>query len=37
MCATAEELEWEIEITVAHEIGHFLGISEERLAQLGYA
>ena len=36
MCATADELEREIEITVAHEIGHFLGISEERLEELGY-
>ena len=36
MCETVEELEEEIEITVVHEIAHFLGISEERLAELGY-
>jgi predicted Zn-dependent protease with MMP-like domain len=31
-----DELEDEIEITVVHEIAHFFGISEERLALLGY-
>lgn len=36
MCATREELEEEIEITVAHEVAHFLGMSEEELAALGY-
>jgi predicted Zn-dependent protease with MMP-like domain len=36
MCATIEELEEEIEITVVHEIAHAVGISEERLAELGY-
>lgn len=36
MCETAEELEREIEITVVHEIAHALGISEERLVELGY-
>jgi len=36
MCETREELEEEIEITVAHEVAHFLGMSEERLAELGY-
>jgi len=36
MCETIEELEEQIEITVVHEIAHFLGISEERLADLGY-
>jgi predicted Zn-dependent protease with MMP-like domain len=36
MCETVEELEEQIEITVVHEIAHFLGISEERLADLGY-
>ena len=36
MCASLEELEEEIEITVVHEIAHFIGISEERLAELGY-
>jgi predicted Zn-dependent protease with MMP-like domain len=33
---TIEELEKEIEITVVHEIAHAIGISEERLAELGY-
>jgi predicted Zn-dependent protease with MMP-like domain len=36
MCETVGELEEQIEITVVHEIAHFLGISEERLADLGY-
>ena len=36
MCGTLEELEEEIEITVVHEIAHFLGMGEERLAELGY-
>jgi predicted Zn-dependent protease with MMP-like domain len=36
MCETIEELEEEIEITVAHEVAHFLGMSEEELAALGY-
>ncbi|MCU0560317.1 MAG: metallopeptidase family protein [Desulfobacterales bacterium] len=36
MCDTLEELEEEIEITVAHEVAHFLGMSEEELAALGY-
>ena len=35
-CRDMEELEEEIEITVAHEVAHFLGIGEERLAELGY-
>lgn len=36
MCETIEELEEQVEITVVHEIAHFIGISEERLAELGY-
>ncbi len=36
MCASMEELEQEIEITLVHEIAHAVGISEERLAELGY-
>lgn len=36
MCVTREELEEEIEVTVVHEVAHFLGMSEERLAELGY-
>ena len=36
MCETLEELEREIEITVVHEIAHFLGIEDDRLVELGY-
>ena len=36
MCHTLEELEQEIEITVVHEVAHFLGIDDHRLAELGY-
>ena len=36
MCRTMAELEREIEITVVHEVAHFLGIGEERLQELGY-
>lgn len=36
MCESMAELEREIEITVVHEVAHFLGISEERLEELGY-
>jgi predicted Zn-dependent protease with MMP-like domain len=31
-----DELEWEIRITVLHELAHYFGIDEERLDQLGY-
>ncbi len=36
MCETVEELEEEIEITVVHEVAHYIGMDEERLAELGY-
>ena len=36
ICETSQELEEEIEITLAHEVAHFLGIDEERLVELGY-
>ena len=36
MCESIEELEREIEITVVHEVAHFLGIDEGRLEELGY-
>lgn len=36
MCETQEALEAEIELTVVHEIAHAIGMSEERLAELGY-
>ena len=36
MCETIEELEEEIEVTVVHEVAHFVGINDERLEELGY-
>ncbi len=36
VCHTTEALEEQIRITVVHEIAHFLGITEERLVELGY-
>lgn len=36
MCNTREELEEEIEITVVHEVAHYIGMTEERLEELGY-
>ena len=36
MCDTREELEEEIEVTVVHEVAHYVGMTEERLAELGY-
>jgi predicted Zn-dependent protease with MMP-like domain len=36
MCRNVRELEEEIEITIVHEIAHYFGISDERLAELGY-
>jgi len=36
MCQTIGELEEQIEITVVHEVAHFIGIDEERLIELGY-
>jgi len=35
-CETLEQLEEEIEVTIVHEVAHFVGMSEERLAELGY-
>jgi predicted Zn-dependent protease with MMP-like domain len=37
MCESIEELEEEIQITVVHEVAHYLGIDEDRLDDLGYA
>ncbi len=34
---TLEDLEEQIEITVVHEIAHYIGMDEKRLAELGYA
>ena len=31
-----DELEDEIRITVLHELGHYFGLDEERIAELGY-
>jgi predicted Zn-dependent protease with MMP-like domain len=31
-----EELREEIRITVLHELGHYFGLDEERIAELGY-
>jgi len=36
MCETMEELEEEIEITVVHEIAHFIGITDQELNDWGY-
>lgn len=36
MCESKDELEEQIEITVVHEIAHFVGMDEERLSELGY-
>ncbi len=36
VCDSMEEMEREIEITVVHEIAHFLGMDEEELIELGY-
>jgi predicted Zn-dependent protease with MMP-like domain len=35
-CHSYEELKEEIAITVVHELAHYLGLSEERLEELGY-
>ncbi len=37
MCNTIEEIEKEIQVTIVHEIAHFFGIGDDRLAELGYA
>lgn len=36
MCSDEEELLDEIEITLMHELGHYHGIDEKRLHQLGW-
>jgi predicted Zn-dependent protease with MMP-like domain len=36
MCETLEELQEEIEVTLVHEVAHYVGMTEERLAELGY-
>ncbi|WP_105566614.1 metallopeptidase family protein [Microbacterium halophytorum] len=36
-CATEEELRDEVHTTLVHEIGHFYGIDDARLHELGWA
>lgn len=36
-CATREDVTRQVEITVKHEIGHYFGIGEDRLHELGWA
>lgn len=35
-CESIDELQREIRITLVHEVGHFLGISEARIHELGW-
>lgn len=35
-CSTYDEVLRQIEVTVKHEIGHYFGISEDRLHELGW-
>ncbi|SDI85617.1 Predicted Zn-dependent protease, minimal metalloprotease (MMP)-like domain [Frankineae bacterium MT45] len=37
LCDTEEEVADEVVITVVHEVGHFFGIDDERLHELGWA
>ncbi|WOP18397.1 metallopeptidase family protein [Raineyella sp. LH-20] len=37
MCRTPAELREQVRVTVVHEIGHFFGIDDARLHELGYA
>lgn len=36
-CQSEEEVVDEVRVTVLHEIGHFFGMDEDRLDELGYA
>ncbi|WP_119698567.1 metallopeptidase family protein [Microbacterium halotolerans] len=36
-CATEDELRDEVHTTLVHEIGHFYGIDDDRLHELGWA
>ncbi len=36
ICDTYEDVIRQVRITVAHEVGHYFGIDEERLHELGY-
>jgi predicted Zn-dependent protease with MMP-like domain len=35
-CRTEQEIRQQVRITLLHEIGHYFGLDEERLAELGY-
>ncbi len=35
-CSSLKELQEEIAITVIHEVAHYMGLSEDRLEELGY-
>jgi len=35
-CRNEEELREQVRITLLHEIGHYFGLDEDRLAELGY-
>jgi predicted Zn-dependent protease with MMP-like domain len=37
MCQNVDELRAQIHITLVHEIGHFYGIGDDRLHELGWA
>lgn len=37
ICNTVEDVREEVHITVMHEVGHYFGISDERLHELGWA
>lgn len=37
MCSTREEVVNQVRITVIHEIGHYFGIDDDRLHELGWA
>ena len=36
-CSTHAEVEYEINVTLWHEVGHYFGLTEEDLHQLGYS
>ncbi len=36
ICGSDEEVREEVRITVLHEIGHYFGIGDERLGELGF-
>jgi predicted Zn-dependent protease with MMP-like domain len=36
ICHSIEEMKREIETTLVHEVAHFLGFTDEQLAELGY-